>query len=83
MILVGERSLTQALKQFCGHYHRGRNHQGLENEIIETGSGLHAVGKVRRRERLGGLLRYYYPANSMESAIRVSGQYGRIPEVLP
>ena len=37
-----------------------RNHQGLENEIIEPEFGSAEEGEVNCRERLGGLLRYYY-----------------------
>jgi hypothetical protein len=42
-------------------YHTERNHQGLENALICPDRG-HAVieGEVHRRERLGGLLNYYY-----------------------
>jgi len=39
------------------NYHRERNHQGLENRIIEPGFGSAEEGAVGRRERLGGLLR--------------------------
>ena len=43
------------------HYHSERNHQGLANRLIcpeaDHGSG---EGEVQRRERLGGLLNYYY-----------------------
>jgi hypothetical protein len=41
--------------------HGERNHQGLDNALICPNPG-HAVaeGKVYRRERLGGLLNYYY-----------------------
>jgi putative transposase len=60
MILVGEGSLRRAVAQFCEHYHRERNHQGLENKIIEPTFGLNRAGEVNCRERLGGLLRYYY-----------------------
>ena len=49
-----------AVDQFCKHYHRERNHQGLENKIIEPEFGSAAEGEVNCRERLGGLLRYYY-----------------------
>jgi hypothetical protein len=43
------------------HYHRERNHQGLANELIDA--ELHQRGRrVRRRQRLGGLLNYYYEA---------------------
>ena len=61
MIFFGERSLRKAIREFLEHYHHERNHQGLENRLIdpltEVGS---ADGAVACRERLGGLLRYYY-----------------------
>ncbi len=60
LILVGEPSLRRAVDQFCEHYHRERNHQGLENRIIEPEFGLTEEGEVNCREWLGGLLRYYY-----------------------
>ena len=62
MILIGERSLRWAVDQFCEHYHQERNHQGLENKIIEPDFGLDGEGAlpVQCRKRLGGLLRYYY-----------------------
>ena len=60
MILIGEGSLRRAIEQFCEHYHRERNHQGLENNIIEPAFGSAEQREVNCRERLGGLLRYYY-----------------------
>ena len=60
MILVGEGSLRRAVAQFCEHYHRERNHQGLENRIIEPDFSSGGEGEVQCRQRLGGLLRYYY-----------------------
>jgi hypothetical protein len=38
-----------------------RNHQGLENELIEPAAPAVAepVGRIRRHQRLGGLLNYY------------------------
>ena len=36
------------------------NHQGLENKVVEPEFGLEVEGDVSCRERLGGLLRYYY-----------------------
>ena len=43
------------------HYHDERNHQGLENRLLRP---LGAVGelhaRVKRRQRLGGMLSYYY-----------------------
>ena len=60
MILVGEGSLRRVVDQFCDHYHRERNHQGLESRIIEPEFGAADEGEVKCRERLGGLLRYYH-----------------------
>jgi putative transposase len=60
VILIGEGSLRRTVDQFCDHYHRERNHQGLENKIIEPEFGSAEEGEVNCRERLGGLLRYYY-----------------------
>ena len=59
MILIGEPSLRREVDQFAEHYHRERNHQGLENNIIEPEFGPVGKGSVNCRERLGGLLRYY------------------------
>jgi putative transposase len=63
MILFGEESLRTALRDFVAHYHTERNHQGLANRIISPQPG-HAgrTGRVKRRQRLGGTLNYYYRA---------------------
>ena len=60
MILIGEGTLRRAVGQFCEHYHRERNHQGLGNRIIAPEFGSAGKGEVNCRERLGGLLRYDY-----------------------
>jgi putative transposase len=63
MILFGEGSLRTAVRQFVAHYHTERNHQGLANRIIlpERGSSK-STGSVQKRQRLGGMLNYYYRA---------------------
>jgi transposase InsO family protein len=61
MIIMGEESLRVALTQYPAHYHAERNHQGLGNQLIQpAGAGGRQTGRVIRRERLGGLLSYYY-----------------------
>jgi putative transposase len=60
MILIGEGSLRRAVDQFCEHYHGERNHQGLDNKIIAPEFESRGEAMVQCRERLGGLLRYYY-----------------------
>jgi putative transposase len=61
MIFFGEQSLREAINAFCEHYHQERNHQGLENRLIEQGKAVGGCdGEVICRERLGGMLRYYH-----------------------
>ena len=61
MILFGEQSLRNAIQHFSPHYHFERNHQGLGNRIITPNLMIgHTTGTIRRRQRLGGLLSYYY-----------------------
>jgi putative transposase len=63
LILFGESSLRTAVHQFMAHYHRERNHQGLGNRLIQPEPDhLANTGAVQRRERLGGMLNYYYRA---------------------
>jgi transposase InsO family protein len=59
IIPLGEQHLQKAVTEYTEHYHRERNHQGLGNELIERPAG-EAQGKVQCRERLGGVLKYYY-----------------------
>jgi hypothetical protein len=46
--------------EFLVHYHEERNHQSLENRIIDPGEEVgRGEGVIDCRERLGGMLRYY------------------------
>ena len=61
MIFFGEKSLRNAIGTFLDHFHTERNHQGLANRVIEPGEEIsRREGEVLCRERLGGMLRYYY-----------------------
>jgi transposase InsO family protein len=61
LILFGEGSVRRAVAEFTVHYHGERNHQGLDNKLICPDPKLVCKGgEVERRERLGGLLNYYY-----------------------
>jgi len=61
MIFFGEKSLRRAVPAFLQHYHAERNHQGLDNQIIEPAAEVGSVaGQIECRARLGGMLRYYY-----------------------
>ena len=60
IIPLGERHLRKAVKQYTEHYHLERNHQGLDNRLIEKPHGvLDTDSPVERHERLGGVLNYY------------------------
>jgi putative transposase len=60
LIFFGENPLRQAIRELVAHYHRERNHQGLGNRLILSDLSSDTSGMVRRRERLDGLLNYYY-----------------------
>ena len=43
------------------HYHGARNHQGLDNKLINPSEELRQTGsEIECREELGGLLKYDY-----------------------
>ncbi len=62
LIFFGIRSLNRALREFVNHHYlRERNHQGIDNRLIEPERDIcSSVGEVARRDRLGGLLKYYH-----------------------
>ena len=61
MIFFGEKSLRRAVNSFLLHYHAERNHQGLSNRLIDPTDAIGSnEGEIECRERLGGMLNYYY-----------------------
>lgn len=57
----GEGSLRNAVREYVTHYHAERNHQGVVNQSLEPDEDVgRAAGELQQRERLGGMLRYYY-----------------------
>ncbi len=63
LVFFGEAMLRRAIGEFVRHYLGERNHQGLDNRLIEPGPEVGSTaGAVACRERLGGLLRYYHRA---------------------
>ena len=60
MIFIGQASLRRAVSEYMGHYHKERNHQGLDNHLIVPRTMQAADGVVSRRARLGGTLNFYY-----------------------
>ena len=52
--------MRNSIREYLSHYHRERNHQGLENQIITPGEEVGRIaGAIQCRERLGGLLKHY------------------------
>jgi hypothetical protein len=65
LILFGEVSLRHALSTYVSHFHTERNHQGKGNIVLfpmATDRIGEVTGEIHTRERLGGLLRFYYRA---------------------
>ena len=62
VIPLGERHLRRTIAEFVTHYHAERNHQGIGNELIQPLGPADHQGRVRRRQRIGGVLNYYYRA---------------------
>jgi putative transposase len=61
MVFFGEKSLHAATLSYIAHYHAERNHQGVGNQLLIPDNEVNrTVGEIECRERLGGLLRYYY-----------------------
>ena len=61
IVPLGESHLRLVVQEYVEHYHRERNHQGLENQLLERAPpSANPSADVQRSERLGGLLSYYY-----------------------
>jgi transposase InsO family protein len=62
LILFGEGALRKVLNEYGTHYHQERNHQGRGNGLLVplASEGHSENNLIRSRERLGGLLKYYY-----------------------
>jgi hypothetical protein len=60
VIPLGEAHLRELIREYMAHYHIERPHQGLGGAFIQPANDHAADGPLVRRERLGGLLNYYY-----------------------
>ncbi len=61
VVPLGERHLRRLVSEYMEHFHTERNHQGLANIIaFPNAPPANAGATIERRERLGGLLSYYY-----------------------
>ncbi len=61
MILFGEASLRRALREYVAHFRSERNHQGVGNRLLEPCATVGSNDEpIQCRERLGGMLNFYY-----------------------
>ncbi len=60
VIPLGESHLRELIREYIAHYHAERPHQGLGGVFIKPPNDHAADGPLVRRQRLGGLLNYYY-----------------------
>jgi hypothetical protein len=63
MILFDEASLQHVFSNYAQHFHAERNHQG-KGSVILFPAAADRIGestwKIRTRQRLGGLFKFYY-----------------------
>jgi hypothetical protein len=70
MLIWGRRHLERVLDEYVRHYNHQRPHRSLQLrppsgsdiESTPTPSAAVIAGRVRRRDRLGGLVHEYYQA---------------------
>ena len=60
IVPLGERHLRRAIREYVEHDHRERHHQGICSSIITPEDPRAGDGSIQCRERLGGILSYYY-----------------------
>ena len=60
IVPLGEKHLRAAVREFVDHYHEERPHQGLGNALLAPRAKVLGTGPLKCRERLGGVLKFYY-----------------------
>ena len=62
LLILNRRHLERVLRSFIDHYNRHRPHRGLELQPPHPAEPppTPAMGEVRRRDQLGGLIHEYY-----------------------
>ncbi|CAM2005120.1 Transposase [Acanthopleuribacter pedis] len=57
-VIFSKGQLDYLLREYVAFYNEERPHQGLKNRLVSGKQGK-SEGRIRRRTRLGGLLRFY------------------------
>src|SRR5262245_7591186 len=55
---LGALHFRNAMAEYVEHYHRERNHQGLENRLISGQPAIALTSRLRLGPQLGGLLNF-------------------------
>jgi len=68
LLILNRRHLEHVLRVYVDHYNRQRPHRALDLKPPNPPNlALPAVGEIRRRDRLGGLIHEYYQAAEIRS----------------
>jgi len=63
IVPLSERHLRTTVAEYIVHYHTERNRQGVGNALITPlPATVNSAVPIMCRERLGGVLKYYYKA---------------------
>src|SRR5207245_1941693 len=63
VLIIGRRHLETVLRIYTAHYNRERPHRGLARLPPDpTNAAPPSGGEIKRRDRLGGLIREYHHA---------------------
>ena len=81
VVPLGEGHVRLLVGEYVDHDHRERNHQGLDNQLLQRPPPpVSLAADVQRRERLGGWIAKSTPASRRRAAGRVTS-HGAIGEV--
>jgi putative transposase len=68
ILILGQRHLRRVLTEYLNHYNAGRSHQGQRMALRAPNDDATVlrfptqIDRIRKRQRLGGLLNEYQPA---------------------
>ena len=66
VVPLGEGHVRLLVGEYVEHYHRERNHQGLDNQLLQRPPPpVSLAADVQRRERLGGIAQFLPPGGRM------------------
>ena len=66
LVFLNEGHLRKTISNFIGHYRHRRNHQGIENKLVEPPVSFPKEGRIRCQKqlveglRIGGWTRFHW-----------------------